>query len=287
MPAGWAPFRDAVWPGLVLLADRKAGGYCEAVGFTGSSKHVPGQVVDVVGADTATGSAERLARMSAADSEGHDEDPLSSTDAVVSLADHTRHVAEEAGALCEGLGVDAETKGVIARAARWHDVGKAHEVFQDTMRRGLGARLLPPTCSWRKPLGLHGMAEATFATNSHRRWRFSLTEAGREVLIWLPTLLPLITAKCGSSCAPCPESRHRAPRNARMRASPVAFGMATNFRRLTSVPASAGMGAGCLFPSWNLVGTMSPTRVGLNEPTSCWHSSALSARLVGGHPPNR
>ncbi len=178
VPAGWAPFRDAVWPGLVLLADRKAGGYRDTVGFTGNPEHVPDQVVDVVGADTATGSAERPARMSAADSEGHDEDPLSSTDAVVSLADHTRHVAEEAGALCEGLGVDAETKGVIARAARWHDVGKAHEVFQDTMRRGLGGAVVASDVLLAKTAGSarhgrsyfrHELASA-LAFLAHRGW---------------------------------------------------------------------------------------------------------------------
>ena len=36
------------------------------------------------------------------------------------------------------LKVDDETRAAVVRAARWHDVGKAHDVFQDSMRRGLG-----------------------------------------------------------------------------------------------------------------------------------------------------
>ena len=34
----------------------------------------------------------------------------------------------------------ADTHAAVVRAARWHDVGKVHDVFQSTMRRGLGDR---------------------------------------------------------------------------------------------------------------------------------------------------
>ena len=44
----------------------------------------------------------------------------------------------EAEALCDKLEVDTDTRAAIVRAARWHDVGKVHDVFQSTMRRGLG-----------------------------------------------------------------------------------------------------------------------------------------------------
>ncbi len=40
-PPGWTPFRDAPWPGLILLADRDAGGYREAIGFTGDPNVLP------------------------------------------------------------------------------------------------------------------------------------------------------------------------------------------------------------------------------------------------------
>ena len=82
--------------------------------------------------------------MTADESEGHDEDPLSQIGTVVTLADHLRHVATEAESLCSALGVDDGTRAAVVRAARWHDLGKAHEVFQETMRRGLNGQDVPP-----------------------------------------------------------------------------------------------------------------------------------------------
>ena len=125
-PPGWAPFRDAPWPGLTLLADARAGGYRDDLGFTGNRKHTP-LPVDPPEAHNGI----------AGESDGHDEDPRSETGRPVSLADHLRHVTREVTGLCEALGLDEATRALLVRAARWHDLGKAHEVFQDTMRRGL------------------------------------------------------------------------------------------------------------------------------------------------------
>src|SRR5690606_5069221 len=55
----------------------------------------------------------------------------------VTLMDHTEHVVAEADGLCLALGITGSEREAILRAARWHDLGKAHPVFQDTMRRGL------------------------------------------------------------------------------------------------------------------------------------------------------
>jgi len=56
----------------------------------------------------------------------------------ITLAAYTEHVTTEARALCTALGLSGPERGAILRAARWHDLGKAHSVFQDTMRRGVG-----------------------------------------------------------------------------------------------------------------------------------------------------
>ena len=130
-PPGWVPFREAPWPGLTLLVDVRAGGYREDLGFTGDRKHFPLPVPPPEAHDRmpAPGLAE--------ESDGHDEDPRSETGHPVSLADHLRHVTREVSGLCEALGLDEATRALVTRAARWHDLGKAHEVFQDTMRRGL------------------------------------------------------------------------------------------------------------------------------------------------------
>ena len=132
-PPGWMAFLDQPWPGLMLLADRTAGGYMEHIGFTADPKHVPNPVADL---DSSTSPA-------STETEGHGDDQLSQIDVIVSLTDHTQHVVAEANALCNALDIDPELETLVTRAARWHDLGKAHEVFQDTMRRGLGDRDVP------------------------------------------------------------------------------------------------------------------------------------------------
>lgn len=125
-PPGWMRLTQDPWPGLTLLADVWAGGYRTDSGFTGDSKHLP-VVAELARSDGVGGEAE-----------GHDEDPRSEIGVAVPLTSHLRHVADEADDLCKALEVDDETRAAVVRAARWHDVGKAHDVFQDSMRRGLG-----------------------------------------------------------------------------------------------------------------------------------------------------
>ena len=140
VPPGWMrlpPDQDP-WPGLVLLADVKAGGYCEASGFTGNPGHIPNPIADDGEPldEPAEPPSVRHAE-AGGESEAHDEDPRSEIGVPVLLAAHLRHVEAEAGTLCDALEVDTDTRAAIVRAARWHDVGKVHAVFQDTMRRGL------------------------------------------------------------------------------------------------------------------------------------------------------
>lgn len=172
-PPGWQPFRDDPWPGMTLLVDTTAGGYDESIGFTGDPRHIPVPVADSTDSTTASAS------LPAVDEEGHDEDPRSTTGVPVSLTDHLDHVAAEAEALCCALAVDPEARGAIVRAARWHDLGKAHAVFQDTMRRGLpdsnadGGGLLAKTVRTNKRHGRaffrHELASA-LAFLDQERW---------------------------------------------------------------------------------------------------------------------
>ena len=129
-PPGWVPFRDVPWPGMTLLADVTAGGYREDLGFTGDRKHVPCPVPPLESEPMATPGP-------AGESDGHDEDPQSQAGHPVSLTEHLRHVTREMSGLCAALGLDEATRSVLIRAARWHDLGKSHDAFQDTMRRGL------------------------------------------------------------------------------------------------------------------------------------------------------
>ena len=135
-PSGWTRLTQEPWPGLTLLADLKAGGYDEASGFTGDPKHDPGPVGRADGSATET--MESPHPGAGGEAEGHDEDPWSEIGVPVPLTAHLAHVAAEAQALCEALEADVDTRAAVVRAARWHDVGKVHDVFQSTMRRGLG-----------------------------------------------------------------------------------------------------------------------------------------------------
>lgn len=113
----WLALDAAPWPGLVLMLHVDAGGYDPTTGFDPA---VTAPVVPVSGAQVGDRVAESL------NSDPDSERPT------IHLTDHLRHVAAEAERLCEVLRV-ATGKVEIVRAARWHDVGKAHPAFQERL----------------------------------------------------------------------------------------------------------------------------------------------------------
>lgn len=114
----WMVLEGAPRPGLTVMLDASGGGYDSAIGFDASSK----AVVDLVAAATAELT------------ETYGEDWRSRTLLAVGLAEHLGHVANEAEALCSAVSESVYRDAVI-RAARWHDIGKAHEVFDASMHR--------------------------------------------------------------------------------------------------------------------------------------------------------
>ena len=138
-PPGWIRLTQDPWPGLTLLADVTAGGYSETSGFTGNPRHIPSPMADNgEPRDGSTQPPDARDAEAGGETEIYNEDPRSEIGVRVLLSAHLRHVEAEAEALCNALEVDTDTRAAIVRAARWHDVGKVHDVFQDTMRRGLG-----------------------------------------------------------------------------------------------------------------------------------------------------
>ena len=177
-PHGWTPLRDQPWPGLILLADPNAGGYREAVGFTGNPKDLPEPVPNPAAPAGAGAAPDGAGSEAPGEAEGHDEDPLSEIDTIVPLADHLRHVTAEAASLCDALDVEKDARATVVRAARWHDLGKAHAVFQDTMRRGFDGQDVAPELLLAKtvrrsrhgrPYFRHELASA-LAFLTHERW---------------------------------------------------------------------------------------------------------------------
>ena len=130
-PLGWERFLGDPWPGMTVLVDTQVGGYDEEIGFTGNPKKIPKMIL-------ALDPQEAENQPAGEEADGHGEDPLSGgVRSTITLSAHLDHVAQEAMALCDALEIDPDLRCAIIRAAHWHDLGKAHKVFQKTMRKGL------------------------------------------------------------------------------------------------------------------------------------------------------
>jgi len=142
--------RDAkrIVPGMVVLLPADEGGYTRTRGWDGKS--APDELplrVDIV---------DPSALVSAASIEDTDEQSVAPWK---TIATHGRETGEVARVLCERLALSADVSRLVVLAARWHDVGKAHEVFQDAIKRepkvgGLSARrdlAKAPGPAWRHP----------------------------------------------------------------------------------------------------------------------------------------
>ena len=178
-PPGWMPLQGAPWPGVTLLVNVTAGGYDEVSGFTGAPKDVPKPLVSKDDPDSGNTTSRNPDAHEGGEGEEHGEDPWSGIGVAVPLVEHLGHVAEEAETLCDALDVDPDTQAFIVRAARWHDLGKAHEVFQQTMRRGLDqddaacdillAKTKKTNLRHERPFFRHELASA-LALLAHEQW---------------------------------------------------------------------------------------------------------------------
>lgn len=118
---GWRP-ADGVHPGSTLLLRSSYGGYDPETGFDANAG---GEVEPAGGGERAGGGAP--------DDDAHDGDPLSGGRKWVTLNDHTQHVVREVEEIAGRVGVADDMKGLLAAAAKYHDMGKTHPVFQETM----------------------------------------------------------------------------------------------------------------------------------------------------------
>ena len=190
VPPGWKRLSEDPWPGLTLLVDIAAGGYKETLGFTGRPANLPCPISmetedrRVAGSEAETSISANAQRRqpseTTGEADGYDEDPNSEIDAPVSLGAHLEHVVEEANKLCNALNVEPKTRDAIIRAARWHDLGKSHEVFQQTMQKGLKSNEVPNDRLLAKTTGKnlhhkrryfrHEVASA-LALLTHEKWK--------------------------------------------------------------------------------------------------------------------
>ena len=105
-------------PGMTLMLKAAAGGYAPKLGLAPESKaSVP--VIAKPAEESVT-------------EEAFDDDHRSLLQVPVTLSRHLADVEHEAQALCKAL-IDEKSSAVIC-AARWHDLGKAHEAFDSMLR---------------------------------------------------------------------------------------------------------------------------------------------------------
>jgi CRISPR-associated endonuclease/helicase Cas3 len=107
---------DMVIPGQVFLIPADQGGYDMIRGWDSSSK---GWVAPIPAIERPV-------------SEGNDDD-LPSQDTWQTIADHASEVVAEVSRVADGLGLPAGWREAVETAARWHDRGKAHDIFQNAI----------------------------------------------------------------------------------------------------------------------------------------------------------
>lgn len=153
---------DHLFPGLVVVVDVSVGGYSETLGFTKDKDDVP-----------------TSREQAGAPEQSDDDDPLAlDADQYVTLTLHSQDTAQEMEAMVDRLAVEvtgvADAKELIA-AARYHDLGKAHAVFQEMLTKSL------PADDPRRHSGPWAKSDGEGAGRSRRYFRHELASA----LAWL------------------------------------------------------------------------------------------------------
>jgi len=131
---------DALRPGLVLLLHREDGGYTEAAGWVGAKAKTTEPVPDVTGAALESTDDDARARGDWQTLRAHSDD----------VVDALAVMLPRLG----GVGLPGEYVRALQLAARWHDRGKAHEIFQKTLLRADAAERTRARTIWAKaPIG--------------------------------------------------------------------------------------------------------------------------------------
>ncbi len=128
----WVPVSAGdIRPGQSVMLAAGQGGYDPSNGFRADLRE-PVEPVEIV-EDAPSG-------------EGYGGDPASRIGRAVGLAEHLDDVVAAMAELSDALALPAQEAAELEAAARWHDIGKAHEAFQ----RGIGVVPDDPDGPWAK-----------------------------------------------------------------------------------------------------------------------------------------
>ncbi|ACV68906.1 type I-G CRISPR-associated helicase/endonuclease Cas3g [Desulfohalobium retbaense] len=159
---------EELYPGLTILLDTAAGGYSAELGWTGNKNDVPAPLP----------TREKPF-------EAHDDDTITSM-GWQTLSDHVQAVVNELDLLLDCLPLDDyESIEALKLAARWHDSGKAHPVFQEAMVKNT----TPPEQN-----KLWGKTFLGNVTYSRRGFRHELASALAMIENGLPDLAVYLAA---------------------------------------------------------------------------------------------
>lgn len=135
---------DRVVPGQIYLVHSNAGGYTPDRGWDGKSTD---EVAPISPPDDGK---EQL-------TDANDDDAQSRIGVWQTIADHTSDVCRELDAIMAELPSLEGDAGVVRAAARWHDLGKAHKVFQGAIDGGQTIeRKGKPLTRRQRPEAFHG-----------------------------------------------------------------------------------------------------------------------------------
>lgn len=144
----WRPAaRRNIYPGQTVLVDSSVGGYENGIGWSPNSKD-PVEPVQSSRAEHAVahpcgkpcgaqyGQGERTVATLASDDDADaaEEDDAGSILDWQTIAVHGLEVCREAGRIASLLEMSPTESNILRMAGRWHDVGKSHDAFQNSIR---------------------------------------------------------------------------------------------------------------------------------------------------------
>lgn len=115
--------KSDIYPGQTYLVHASAGGYHSDTGWVGTQGKA---VVVPIGPVDREGLSD----------DAYDDEGLSKTDRWQTIAEHTDDVCTELDDILASLSLNNGEMAALRTAARWHDWGKAHDIFQAVLPEG-------------------------------------------------------------------------------------------------------------------------------------------------------